>query len=356
MMKPWRLLALAAAVNVMVGSGAATAQTVIVRNVPAGSTVELVLNTTNLGSATADANGDATLPLSLSANLKKTETDALLFVDVCDKVRRVFVVERASQPPPPDAGCERSEISGIFLVRQVTTLVIGTGSPNPTVLLIQGRYNLGPGGQGTFWTGPPTGVVLFGGGALTKFQDATTLACGEISSCSRDDSGLGYTAGLTYWISPYIGAEASYVRPAKAEASGNGQTSIGQAFRFTSSLDTHVVNIVGKIGGPFGSVRLYGQVGATYHRAIFGTSQTFDELTVDGTPTLEAGTQNFELETAGWGWVFGGGMEAWLTRWFGMYGEVNRATLKGSALDDEDGSLDEGLTSVMFGARIHFGR
>ncbi|MGH8639591.1 MAG: outer membrane beta-barrel protein, partial [Burkholderiales bacterium] len=359
MMKPWRLLAFAAAVNVMVGVGAAAAQTVVVRNAPAGSTVELVLNTASLGSATVDANGDATLPVNLSANLKKMETDALIYVDVCDKVRRVILVERATQPPPLEGGCERREIAGVFLVRQITTLVVNVGTANPTVLLIQGRYSLSPEGPGRFWSGPPTGLVLFGGGSFSKFRDATALACGAITPCERDDSGIGYTAGVGFWISPYLGAEASYLRPAKAEASGNSQTGNGQTFRFNSSLDAHVVTIVGKVGGPIGSVRLYGQAGATYHRATFGTSQSFDEITVvinNVSQTIEGGTQNFELKTAGWGWVFGGGMEAWLTRSFGLYAEAGRTTLKGAALDDEEGSLEDGLTTVMFGARIHIGR
>jgi hypothetical protein len=360
MFKSWRLLALAAAFNVMVGVGAAGAQTLIVRGVASGTAVELGLNSTTLGSTTADANGDATLPLDLSATLKKTETDILIHVDVCDKMRRVLLVERASQPPPPGTGCERSDVAGVFLVRRVTTLVVNLGTPNPTVLLVQGRYSLSPQGPGRFWGGPPTGLVLFGGGSLTNFSNATAVACGSANPCSGDDAGFGYTAGLAYWFSPFVAAEASYLKPAKTDASGSGQTSAGQNFRFNSSLDAHVVSIVGKIGGPIGSVRLYGQVGGTYHRAMLGTSQSFDELTATiggASVTLEGGTQNFELETGGWGWVFGGGMEAWLTRAFGLYGEFGRATLKGNALDDEtEGTLDDAVTTVSFGARIHFGR
>jgi hypothetical protein len=206
----------------------------------------------------------------------------------------------------------------------------------------------------------PTGLVLFGGGALTRFRDASALACGDISNCSGDDAGLGYTAGLAYWISPFVAVEGSYLRPAKSEANGAGQTGIGQNYRFNSFLDAHVVTFGGKIGGPIGSVRLYGQAGGTYHRATFGTAQSFDEVTVviDGVSrTIEAGTQNFELKTGGWGWVMGGGAEVWLTRSFGFYGEFGRAWLKGSALDDEDeGTMDDAVTTILFGVRIHVGR
>ena len=50
----------------------ASAQTVIARQAPAGSTVELVVNTTKVGAATADAGGDARLPFDLEAQTSKT--------------------------------------------------------------------------------------------------------------------------------------------------------------------------------------------------------------------------------------------------------------------------------------------
>ena len=53
MWKAWPLVA-AAAFGVIAGASLASAQTVIARNVPAGSTMELVLNETKVGTASPD--------------------------------------------------------------------------------------------------------------------------------------------------------------------------------------------------------------------------------------------------------------------------------------------------------------
>ena len=104
MMEPRRLLLLAAALNLTVCVGAATAQTVIVRNAPAEAPVEVVLNDVAVGSAKANEKGDALVPVGLSEHVMKTETDAQIFVDICPTVRRVLIVERAVQVPLQDVG------------------------------------------------------------------------------------------------------------------------------------------------------------------------------------------------------------------------------------------------------------
>ena len=48
--------------------------------------------------------------------------------------------------------------------------------------------------------------------------------------------------------------------------------------------------------------------------------------------TFKGGTQTFETETRGWGWLFGGGLEAWIKPSFAIYGEAGSAALKGSAI------------------------
>ena len=70
MMNPLRLLSVAAALVLTAGSGTAAAQTLYVRRVPVGSTVDLVVNTTKAGSATADAGGDVRIPFDLPALTK----------------------------------------------------------------------------------------------------------------------------------------------------------------------------------------------------------------------------------------------------------------------------------------------
>jgi hypothetical protein len=136
-------------------------------------------------------------------------------------------------------------------------------------------------------------------------------------------------------------------------------TGSGSGFRFTSELDVHVVNLVGKVGVPAGRFRIYGQGGATYHRGASRTDQTNDPttVTIGGVETtIPGGTQTYELQTDGWAWTFGGGLELWLRPSFALYGEFGRAVIKGDALENADGSIDDNLTTFLVGARIRIGR
>jgi hypothetical protein len=352
MMKLWRPLMLAAALDVTLGLALAAAQTVVVRQAPEGSAVEFVLNTAIVGTATVNAEGDATVTAKPAT--AKPEMDAYLYVDVCDKRYRVLIVERGTLPPPADTGCDRRQISGLFLVRPVSTLVINVSRTVPTVLLRQGVVDLRAPVQGRTWSPSATGLVIFGGGGVGRTSDFVALACGDVSECSGGGFRPTLTGGATFWFTPFIGVEASYLKPAKFEVTGSGT-----GFRFTSELDVHVVNLVGKVGVPVGRARIYGQGGATYHRGASITEQTSDAttVTIDGVATtIPGGTQTFELQTDGWGWTYGGGLELWLRPSFALYGEFGRSVIKGSALENADGSLDDNLTVFMAGARIRIGR
>jgi hypothetical protein len=349
MMESRRLPTLAAALTLTLSAGVASAQTVLVRNAPPDSSLEVVLNTTPIGTATADARGIATLPVSLSKNLNKTETDAQIFVDVCANVRRVLVAERALSIPAPEAGCTRRDMGGIFVVREVSTLVVDFAGPSPTLMLRQGRVSLEP--ARVF--GPPSGLVIFGGGGFTSLSNETSAACGTLAECARDDFGSAFTAGASFWFGQYIAAEGSYVKPSKGTADGSGT-----GFRFESIFDSEMFTAAGKIGAPVRAVRIYGKVGANYHRATLRTTQTVEDvtITVDGVEqTIRGGNQVYWVKTAGWGWLFGGGLEVWVAPAFGIYGDVSRAALKGSAIDDEEGLTDERVTTMFVGARIRIG-
>src|SRR6476469_4846221 len=139
MVKTGRLLVIAAALSLGLQAGVATAQTVIARKLPAGSTVELVVNGVKVGSGTPDAQGDARVPFDVQAQTGKTEMDATVHVDECsDTLRRVLVADRNQAPPVPEPGCSRKDVIGVFWIKKVTTLVVDTGSPNATVFLRQG--------------------------------------------------------------------------------------------------------------------------------------------------------------------------------------------------------------------------
>jgi hypothetical protein len=331
----------------------ARAQSVLVRSAPAGSTAEVVLNNTPVGTATVDADGNASIPLDLAAHGVKPDVDVHLHVEVCGTTTRVLVLERAVQPPPADAGCDRRDVTGLFFLRRVTTLVVNIASATPTIMLIQGPFRPGDEVVTRSWRAAPTGLVLSGGAGLGNFSNAVALACGDVQGCTGDGAGIAYTGGVGYWVLPFLGAEATFTIPADMTASGSGN-----AYRFDSRFDSRLVTIVGKAGVPAGPVRVYGQFGALFHRSLFRTDQTDDDQTVtfDGVAqTIPGNTQTFELPTEGWGMLFGGGLEVWISSRIGVYGEFGRGVMKGSARDDREGSIDERFTSVFGGIRLHIG-
>jgi hypothetical protein len=337
-----RLLLGAAALIVTAGVGTAQAQTAILRKVAPGSSIEISVNNGAAESTKSDTGGDVVVPIkTLFTGTGKLETDSLVLVALCESnVIKVLLLERGHSVPPEERGCVRRDMGGWFLVKPVSTLVVDVGGPSPTLLLRQGSFSLAP---PRTWT-PPTGLVVFAGGTLNATSNFKDVACGTLTECSSGGAELGFTAGASYWILPFVAAEAAYFRPKEFTASGSGDN-----FRFDSTLDAHIFTAVGKIGIPAGRTRPYGHIGGTYHRATLSTSQTMTNQT-------DAPTQTYSLETEGWAWTFGGGLEIWLTSGFGIYGELNRISAKGSAVETNvEGILDDRLTTVVVGARIKIG-
>jgi hypothetical protein len=354
----WRPLSLAAAFTVTVVVGVATGQTVVVTKAPPGATIELGLNAATIGTATADAAGIATLPVDLPSHGGRTETDTRIFVDVCEKARRVTLVETGWQPPVPAAGCTRREMFGVFFLRGVTTLVVNAAEHSQAVWISQGPAPANwlsdePAG-GSSRTGSsfqlPTGLVLFGGGGIAKYSNAVAVSCGTGSDCAGKGLRAAARVGGEYWFAPFLAASVSYFKPANAATAGTGST-----YSFTSALALQVVTISGKVALPVGRVRIYAEAGADYNWTMLTTSETIaaEIITVnDVTVTVPGGTQTFELKTAGWGWMVGGGIEMWLKRSLGIYVEFGRARLKGTSSGGGEGLLDENVTFVVTGLRF----
>lgn len=334
MINSWRLL-VAVVLSLVGGAGVATAQTVLIKNAPAGEAIEVVLNATKVASASAGPAGDATLPLDLSS-IGKTEIDSNIFVDACDALHRIIVVERTKLPDPQPTGCVRRDIQGLYWIRNINTLVFDLGGPSPAMLLIKGKYH--PDRPHT-WTLAPSGLVLSGGGAWSSVSNEVALSCGSLTACSGKSAGLTYTAGVTYWFLPFLGVEGSYIKPRKVTAQG------GDTFTFNSSLDPQIGTIAGKAGIPIGPVRLFGQFGLGYHKA---TSTT--------TETINGASQTLTFKTKGWGLAFGGGMEVWAAHSFALYLDVNSIKMKGSDEAGGEGRIDDRVTVLAFGARIRIGR
>jgi hypothetical protein len=354
-----RRVTLAAAACAIAGVGAASAQTIVVRNATPGATIELVVNAAAIGSISADDRGRGTLTvpqapgtkLDMKSNLA-AQKDMLLFGETCENKIRLLMVERGAPPAAQEAGCVRREIPGLFLIRPLSTLVFDFGGSSPSVLLRQRPFD--PDAGPRTWRLSPEGLVFFGGGSHTGFREMGDVACGSVSGCYRDESGPGFTFGVAYWVLPYAAAEVSYVRPKEASVVG-----AGDSYDFESTLDADVLTLAGMSGFAAGPLRVYGKGGLTYHRATFTTVQTHADQTTtidEVTTTIPGGTQTLAFRTTGWGWMFGGGAETWLTRAFAFYGEFGWVRLKGKDEKGGEGRIDDSLMLLSFGVKLHVGR
>ena len=347
------------ALSLTAGAGAARAQTVIVTNAPAGSTIELQLNTEAARMTTADSNGDATIAVGLP---RADETDVRFFVDLCGPLVRVHLVNPGVQPPPAATNCSRNTIPNLFVMRSVTTFVVDLAGSTVSIHLTQGpapRSWLAHGAltaptRKSFQAAPPTGLMLFAAGGLGMFGNAVATTCGNLTTCTGGNSGGAGAAGAAYWITRFVGGEIAFGKRATAIANGSGD-----GFRFESTLNSRAITVAGMIGAPVGPVRLYGLAGGNRHHATFTTTETIDDTTVvvDGlTQTIKGGTQVFDHTTEGWKWLLGGGVETWVNKSIAFYVEVQRARLKAADIGATEGGIDDHLMLIVVGARVHLGR
>jgi hypothetical protein len=359
MSSPRRLRAAAAACVVILTGGVANAQTVIVRNAPPAATIEVLLNDTKFPAVTADTSGDATIAIALPANL--TETDVHIFTEACGNTRRVLLVERGLQPPASPQPCDRRDVFGFFLTRPVTTFVVDLEKPDPVVNIRQGPVPprwlaRGEAAEESHINLPPApkGLVLFGGAGFAMSSDVAAVICGTLATCEANDFNSSFAIGATYWVKPFLGAQVAYLRP--SDVTANGTSDI---YRFNSTRKMDLLTLAGTAAATFGGVRLYAQGGTNYHRATLSTTETIDDVTLtvnDVAQIVKGGTQSFELKTAGWGWLAGGGIEIWVKPALAFYIDVARVRLQGGAVGGGEGAMDDNMTYVMFGARVHIGR
>jgi hypothetical protein len=339
----WRLVATTAAV-VIARASIGSAQTVYLRNAPAASNVEVVVNTASVGTGQVDADGEAKVAFKLPDG--KTEMDSSIYVDTCDKLRKVLIVDHVRQPPPPAEGCDRREVPGIYWVRPVNTIVVDVGGPSPALLLVRGEYTPPkPTAEGDEESKPsrplPKGLLMFAGGAYTNYRDAGDLFCGNATPCNQKTTGLAYTFGATVWLTRFVGVEGSYLRPHQVTASG------GDTYAFSSSLDSDVWTILGKLGAQVGVVRIYGQGGMNYHEATNLTAETIDNI-----------SQTFQYKTKGWSWIFGGGSEIWLgTRQrLAIFADGGIVRIRGKAESGGEAQIDDRLKYVAVGVKVRLTR
>jgi hypothetical protein len=332
----------------------AGAQTVIVTHVPPGTTIDFVLDSIVVGSAMANNAGTATIQTDKSV-LGDRQVDALVRVDVCGMSRRIVVYDRNRQPPPTGT-CTRTEVGGVFIVRAVTSLVFDLQPTPPTLRIRQGpapaewlRDADVDAGLTAKAKRVPTGLFVFGGGGVSDFKDFADVQCGNIN-CNAQVKPAIFNGGVEYWVLPYLGAEASFLKPGTPTASYSDST-----FNFTTETESGLFTAAALGGIPIGPVRIVGKIGGAYHKATTTTVENVVEqtVTVDGAPQVAlGGSQTIQTRTGGWGWLWSVGGEVWLTGPIGFYGEWGRFTMVGPELRGGETKLDETVGVIMGGAKV----
>jgi opacity protein-like surface antigen len=352
MTRPLRPLILGAAFLFVAGVHEARAQTVFVRSAPAGAPVEAVYNGEAVGSGTVDDLGD--VRIETKAVTDSQEHSVGLHVDTCGATIRVGLVPRGAETPEAP-GCSRRLVPGYFVLRDETTLVIDLAPGTPTVLIRQGRVPPDWLRHGPIPTGrqPAVGLMVHGGAGIMNIPEILDLACGQEAPCAREDTKLAYTVGANYWLTRYMGAEASLLRigTLKAEGAGTGHT-------FVSTLKTNALTLAVLGGVPFGPARAYVRVGAVYHGATFTTAQAIGgiTITIDGvTQTFPGVTQTQVLKTTGWAPAYGAGIEGWVGDKVALFAEYSYSTLKGTHVDDGEGEINTHAGGLLAGMKVHFG-
>lgn len=355
MTRAWWPLGSAAAFLLFASVGIADAQTFFVRGATAGSAVEVAFGTM-VGKGTVDQNGDATVVLTGSPAATE-EVAAAIYTDNCGTTIRLVLAGRTAEPPAAGAGCQRRSVPGYFVMRRETSVVVDLTPSIPIVRIRQGRV---PGAwleDGPISTGTtaPRGLIVFGGGGLGTMAETLELLCGNTSPCARENTKLNIVAGASYWLTPWLGAEGSFVRASGFSVSGEGDN-----YEMVASAKPRVLTVAAVGAFPLKAARFYARAGGAYHHAQVKTSQaTFARVipTEGGAVTYPASTQDFVYETVGWGRLFGIGAEAWVSDMAGLFVDVNWMRIEG-----ENGStggeriMKDNLRTLLVGVRIHIGR
>ena len=376
MIRPW--LPLLAAVCVLASRDTAAAQTVIVRHVPAKSTVQIIVGDAEPVAAVQDAEGNFRATINAIPS-GATEISAQMFVDTCEgNVRVVMTVAGTEASPTAGVNClRRRPISGTYVVRSRTSLVVDVAGESPKLLTSQGpapsqwlrdpvveprnagatagSATTGQGSKPPAATYYPSGLMVFGTGNISNFRTYGQADCSTTgASCDVKNTVWAGTAGLEYWLTPYFGAFGSYSKERPGTTTGEGGT-----YRFSSELDTDFATLGGEAQWPTGRVTIFGTVGATHHRATWTTVNTIDDttVTVDGvSQTLSGGTETYIVKTQGWNLAFGGGANYWLTKRLAIRGGIDYSIFKGNDLGTSLAKIDDGMLSAKFGVTFRIGK
>jgi hypothetical protein len=281
---------------------------------------------------------------------------------VCGGTYRVGLVDRLSLAPAATGDCERRDVQGLFVLKSVTNLVVDVGSGRAQVWLRQGpvprEWMLTEAEEAERPTGvrvlAPTGIFFSGGFGVGVLRYGLSNDCGNVSNCSPKSSALSLSGGAGIWIKRWLGFDGSFIKPQTLRVSGSGTS-----YTFDTTFESELITATAKVGAPLGPVRIYGLGGTVYQRSFHGTTQTNQatSVTVDGVTTeIPGNVQKWETATEGFGWLFGGGIEAWMTGRYALWFEISRGQLKGKGLNNTEGTLDDRLTFFGGGFRVKLGK
>ena len=60
-------------------------------------------------------------------------------------------------------------------------------------------------------------VVAFGGGGFGSMPETVDILCGNSSPCARENTKLTFMGGAAYWLTPWLGAESTFMKPLEFE-------------------------------------------------------------------------------------------------------------------------------------------
>jgi hypothetical protein len=275
-----------------------------------------------------------------------------VYVDVCGNLHRVLLEDTAAQVPRAEALCQRSGGTDLFEVQSITTLV-ADATGGHSLRIRQGpayaewlRPVLDESGEVKHVREPlPAGLIVSAGAAGVKANDIGTNTCGDATSCTFESTRIAAAVGAAVWLNRFIGLEVGYMQPQDVKITGSNTN-----LAFTSVFQSRIARAVGEVGVQGGPARFYGMAGVDYAITQLSTTQT-----VAASAIGQGGTQTFALKTRGLGLLIGGGTEFWFGRRLALFAEAGRAAIKGSAVDNGQGSVNDALLFATLGARLHIG-
>jgi len=330
----------------VLGTTPASAQTVVLRHIAPGSTLELVVDGNPAVTAKADAGGNATATAAKSGD-SRSQTDANIWLETCDDLYRVILA--APRAPIATSGCRGTQIGGLYLVQSKTSIVIDANSSS-SLLIRQGpaysawltdpRPVAGASATSAAREEQPplTGPVAFGGVGLGTALHFDEQSCGNVT-CSWDTP-LQFGGGIGWWVNDFFGAEGRYGYLGKLTATADQSD-----LKFSTTREAGFLSLAGRAGFRKGRFRPFGYGGMSFDRATVTTTQTTGE-----------GTQTLAMRARGWAPVFGAGVEVWLSPRFGIYADGQRLGLKGKDEHDSPLELDDTQLTVLAGLTVRLPR